>query len=175
MKKLFIISLVLASTACMTTPPLPAEQRPPTWAKPINSEQNFYQVSPTLFRSEQPDVLFLPQLKKHRIQHIINLRHTADNAQLFNPKQFQLTHIPIHTWQINRQDLLNVMRAIKQAEQRGEKVLIHCYHGADRTGASIAMYRIIFQHWTIEQAVQEMKHGGYHFHRIWKNIEQLFT
>jgi len=37
------------------------------------------------------------------------------------------------------------------------------------------MYRIIFEHWPIEQALQEMKYGGYGFHCIWSNIEKLFT
>ena len=37
------------------------------------------------------------------------------------------------------------------------------------------MYRTIFEHWPAEQALQEMKHGGYGFHTIWRNIEKLFT
>jgi hypothetical protein len=32
------------------------------------------------------------------------------------------------------------------------------------------MYRIIFQHWSIEEAKREMKQGGYGFHPIWKNM-----
>ena len=37
------------------------------------------------------------------------------------------------------------------------------------------MYRIIFQNWSTDDALNEMKHGGYGFHPIWRNIEALFT
>lgn len=107
--------------------------------------------------------------------YIINLRQSKADFKILDEKQYQLIHIPIRTWAINREDMLKVMQQIKQIQQRGENVLIHCYHGSDRTGASIAMYRILFENWTIEQATQEMKHGGYGFHRIWKNIDHLFT
>lgn len=178
MKKIiFICSLVssIALTGCMTTPALPQEQRPAQWGTLLDKQHNFYQISKTVYRSEQPNVLFIPQLKKYNIKNIVNLRNSTEDFAILDKNQFNLIHYPIDTWQINRNDLLKVMLAIGDAEKRGEKILIHCYHGSDRTGASIAMYRIIFQNWTIEQATQEMKHGGYGFHRIWKNIEHLFT
>jgi protein tyrosine/serine phosphatase len=54
-----------------------------------------------------------------------------------------------------------------QMQNKTSKVLLHCYHGSDRTGASVAMYRIIFENWSIENAVQEMKYGSYGYHPIW--------
>ena len=51
------------------------------------------------------------------------------------------------------------MQQIKIAKQNDQRVLLHCYHGSDRTGASVAMYRIIFENWTIDDAVKEMKQG----------------
>lgn len=173
-----ILVIVLSSllfTGCMTTPALPDEQRPQHWATSINKTHNFYQVAPQLFRSEQPNTTFISQLKQHNIQTIINLRQSNDDAKLLDAQQYNLFHIPIATWKISREDILQVMLRIRDAQQRGENVLIHCYHGSDRTGATIAMYRILFENWTIEQATQEMKHGGYGFHAIWKNIERLFT
>ena len=32
----------------------------------------------------------------------------------------------------------------------------------------------LFEHWSIEEAVQEMKQGGYGYHPIWLNIEKIF-
>ena len=90
-------------------------------------------------------------------------------------QNFKLVHIPINTWAMDRNDLLDVMKAIQTAKQQDQKVLIHCYHGSDRTGASVAMYRIIYENWTIDDALNEMKHGGYGFHPIWGNIEKLFS
>lgn len=49
-------------------------------------------------------------------------------------------------------------------------MLIHCQHGADRTGLVSALYRMVYQGWTREQALDELQHGGYGFHPIWQNI-----
>lgn len=74
---------------------------------------------------------------------------------------------------INRNDLLQTMRAIQTAKQ--SKSLVHCYHGSDRTGATIAMYRIVFENWSIDDAKQEMKQRDYGYHVIWKNIDHLLS
>jgi hypothetical protein len=49
-------------------------------------------------------------------------------------------------------------------------VLVHCHHGADRTGTMCALYRIAIQGWTKEDAIQEMVQGGYGFHEMWINL-----
>ena len=53
--------------------------------------------------------------------------------------------------------------------------MVHCYHGADRTGIMVAMYRIIYHQWSIANAKEEMLQGPYGYHSIWKNLEALFT
>nr|WP_246217361.1 tyrosine-protein phosphatase [Paraburkholderia panacisoli] len=39
-------------------------------------------------------------------------------------------------------------------------LLIHCQHGADRTGFVSALYRVLFQSWTKQQAEDELLYGG---------------
>ena len=178
MNKPLILSLLLSTTlftACVSTPSLKAEDRPQHWGKSLSQAHNFHQISKHVFRSEQPDASLIPVLNQHQITTVINLRSRNPDKDVFKQRPFNLVHIPINTWAINRDDLLQIMQAIQQAEQRQEKVLIHCYHGSDRTGASIAMYRIIFENWSTEDALNEMKHGGYGFHPIWRNIEKQFS
>lgn len=176
---MILLSVSFSFTGCMTSNPLPLNERPQHWGKVVHQQHNFYQISPTVFRSEQPDADLAPFLREQQIDVIINLRSRHhDPERLKNAidmQKIKFVHIPIHTWQIDREDLLTVMKTIKEAEQQQQKVLIHCYHGSDRTGASVAMYRIIFQHWSIEEAKREMKQGGYGFHPIWKNIDRLFS
>lgn len=173
--KLLSLMVILSSlTGCITASTLPDSQRPQQWSKAIRKDQNFYQVSPFLFRSEQPNPQLLAELSKYQIDVVINLRDNTPDLSLFKKSSLELVHIPIKTWAINRTDLVQVMQKIKVAQQKNQKVLIHCYHGSDRTGASIAMYRIIFEHWETQDALKEMKHGGYGFHPIWINIEKLF-
>ena len=49
-------------------------------------------------------------------------------------------------------------------------VLVHCWHGADRTGMVVALYRMVEQGWTREAAIEEMLEGGYGYHSVWKDI-----
>lgn len=170
-----LVSSSVIQMGCMTTATLPNEQRPKNWGTVINDSQNFYQISSTVFRSEQPNQQIINDLRKHEIDIVINLRSRDQDKIALADNQFKLIHIPIHTWAIDRNDLLQVMREIKNAQNNQQKVLIHCYHGSDRTGASIAMYRIIFENWKTEDALNEMRYGGYGFHPIWINIEKIFN
>ncbi|MDH1069006.1 dual specificity protein phosphatase family protein [Acinetobacter johnsonii] len=174
-KYLVMLSLCISVSGCMTTPALPDAERPQHWGQSIQPVHNFYQISETVFRSEQPDQDLVPSLKAQKIDVIINLRSRNQDLKKLPNQGFKLVHIPIHTWAIDREDLLKVMQQIQHAEQNQQKVLLHCYHGSDRTGASVAMYRIIFQNWSTADALAEMKHGGYGFHPIWQNIEPLFS
>jgi protein tyrosine/serine phosphatase len=47
---------------------------------------------------------------------------------------------------------------------------VHCWHGSDRTGCIIALYRILNQGWSKEQAIDEMVYGGYGFKSRYVNI-----
>ena len=172
---IFLCLQMIVLTGCMTTPTLPESQRPAHWGQVIHGPQNFYQISNFVYRSEQPNQELAQLLQTHRIERIINLRSRHKDPTVLDQRHFELVHIPIHTWALDRQDLLHVMKEIQYAQQHEQKVLLHCYHGSDRTGASVAMYRIIFEDWSIEDAVQEMKYGGYGFHAIWRNIEAIFT
>ena len=174
-KYLVMLSLCISVSGCMTTPALPDAERPQHWGQSMQPEHNFYQISETVFRSEQPDQDLVPSLKAQQIDVIINLRSRNQDLKKLPNQGFKLVHIPIHTWAIDRDDLLKVMQQIQHAQQNQQKVLLHCYHGSDRTGASVAMYRIIFQNWPTADALAEMKYGGYGFHPIWQNIEPLFS
>lgn len=172
------ISLLLSSillTGCISAPSLDPKQRPAHWGQQLSPADNFYQISETVFRSEQPDASLLPLLNQHGIDRVINLRSRDSDKAVFQSQKQTLRHIPIHTWALDREDLLLVMQDIQRAKQQQQQVLLHCYHGSDRTGTSVAMYRIVFQNWSKEDALNEMKHGGYGFHPIWRNIENVFS
>jgi protein tyrosine/serine phosphatase len=74
------------------------------------------------------------------------------------------------TWRVKDEHVIEVMRLIRQTENG--PFLIHCKHGADRTGLMSAMYRVLEQGWTPEDALAELVDGGYGYHRLWKNIRR---
>ena len=172
LKKFLIVSLVFIS---LNTIANTDTTRPQKWGEIISQEHNFYQISPTVFRSEQPSNQILPLLQQQNIDVVINLRTSNKDEKVLKDTPIKLVHIPVKTWAMSKEDLLEVMKTIQLAQQNDQKVLIHCYHGSDRTGTSIAMYRIIFENWSTEDALYEMKYGGYGFHSIWRNLEKLFT
>ena len=62
---------------------------------------------------------------------------------------------------LTEKDLRQVLASIRDAPK---PVLVHCWQGSDRTGAVVAAYRIAFQGWTREQAIDELVNGGYGYH-----------
>ncbi|MHA3055781.1 protein tyrosine phosphatase [Acinetobacter sp. ANC 4633] len=159
---------------CMQSSALPDTQRPTNWGVAVDKHYNFYRVNSWLYRSEQPSSELLADLQQQQIDIVINLRVHNEDRQLLQSTHIQLFHIPINTWDIQRQDILKVMQILQAAKSEHKKVLIHCYHGSDRTGAMVAMSRILLENWSVNDAVNEMKHGGYGFHPIWMNINWLF-
>jgi len=55
-------------------------------------------------------------------------------------------------------------------DEKRQPVFVHCQHGADRTGMMTAIYRVVVEGWSKEDAVAEMTEGGFGFHSIWKDL-----
>ena len=73
---------------------------------------------------------------------------------------------------IDEEDIVKALRIIKN---RKGPILIHCWHGSDRTGAVIAMYRLVFQGWSKENAIKEMTEEGFGFHRQFSQIIDMIN
>jgi protein tyrosine/serine phosphatase len=156
-------------------PALPAEAaagpaRPAQWAEPIAMEgvSNLHRISPLLYRSEQPTALGMKNLEKLGIRTVINLRAFNDDDDEVKGTALRTEHVKILTWHIDDAHVIEVMRMLRQTENA--PFLIHCQHGADRTGVMSAMYRILEQGWTPDDALKELIDGGYGYHSMWKNI-----
>ena len=178
MRWIGIIGLfIMVLGACNSTqaPASPIE-RNPTWAKPVKQDANLYHVDNLLYRSEQLVADDVATVKELGIKSVVNLRFfdRDDNEDILMGQSIHLLNRPLLTWRIKPEDIAVVLYTIKQQQQNGA-VLVHCYHGADRTGLIVGMYRIIYQGWSIEAAKNEMQHGDYGYHSMWKNIDKLFT
>ena len=145
--------------------------RNPAWATPVDTERNLFRITPNLYRSEQIDKNMIGALQKLEIRTVVNLRTRNEDPKVLGKSGIRGINIPMNTWDIEDKDVIAALRAIHKAEKLGA-VLLHCMHGADRTGVVSAMYRIIYQGWSREQAIAELRHGGYGFHGIWINIPQ---
>ena len=158
-----------ASTAGTTQ-----ESRPSEWASPVAEAQNLYQITPGFFRSAQLESKDVALLQTLGIKTVVSLRSFHDDSKILKDTGIKMQRIGINTWNINDQNIIAALRAIKAAEKDGP-VLLHCMHGADRTGLVTAMYRILYQAWSKEKALEELVKGGYGYHSMWKNIPEYLN
>ncbi len=72
---------------------------------------------------------------------------------------------------MSEDDLIYALRVIKNAQK---PILIHCWHGSDRTGATTAAYRIVVQGWSKDDAIAELRQPEFGYHEDWyPNIIEL--
>ena len=135
------------------------DARPAEWAQPVEKDYNLYQMSPTLYRSSLPDGAALPLLSKLRIGTVITFLPESDKRWLSTPGIEQV-QLPYRTNHVDDSDILRALRTVQAAEAKGP-VLMHCKHGSDRTGLVAAMYRVVVQGWSKEDALNEMTEGGF--------------
>lgn len=138
--------------------------RPIHWAQPIvgTSLGNCFKVSDDLYRSEQPSAADIADLKALGIQTILNLREYHEDDEKLAQAGFVLVHDPVAAGSLERDDMVRILGRIRDAKK---PVLVHCWHGSDRTGFTVAGYRMIFQGWTTAEAVDEFKLGGFGYHK----------
>ncbi|WP_454875606.1 phosphatase domain-containing protein [Pseudomonas farris] len=133
--------------------------RPVEWAQSVEVQYNLYQMSPTLYRSALPDRGAVPLLKRLKVATVINFLPESDSRWLSTPGIAQV-QLPYRTNHVDDADVLKALRTIQTAEAKGP-VLMHCKHGSDRTGLMAAMYRVVVQGWSKEEALNEMTQGGF--------------
>lgn len=144
--------------------------RPERWAQPIDlpGVPNLHKVSELLYRSAQPTQEGMKNLKRLGIRTVINLRlFHSDSDELVDSDLMHDEH-SMAAWYMNDEDSYWFLDVVDSLE--GAPFLVHCLHGADRTGCMIAMYRMVLQFWTKEEAIKELVMGGFGFHGLWVNI-----
>jgi protein tyrosine/serine phosphatase len=168
-----IVSVIVLLTATLAAAKDLAEPaRPAAWAVPVTiaGAPNLFRISPTLYRSAQPDAEGFKSLAKDPgIKTVVSLRAFNSDEPLAKGTGIALVRIKIHTWHIETEDIVAALAAIRTGEAAGP-VLLHCQHGADRTGLVTALYRVLYQGWTKDAARDEMLHGNFGYHAIWGNI-----
>ena len=166
---LLLLFLALAAGSAGAQAPLPPG-RNAEWATPLPQVSNLHQVTPVLYRSAKLDSADVAQLQTLGVKTVISLRSFHSDTQVLDGSGIRAVRIPVNTWAIRDKHVIETMRSIRAAEQQGP-VLLHCLHGADRTGLMAAMYRMLYQGWPREKAIDELKNGGYGYHGVWRNIE----
>jgi protein tyrosine phosphatase (PTP) superfamily phosphohydrolase (DUF442 family) len=145
-------------------------ERPEKWAQPIQMKgvPNLHKVSDRLYRSAQPTAEGMRNLKKMGVQTIVSLRSFHTDRDEIGNTGLAYEHIYMKAWHPEEEEIVRFLQIVTRPER--SPVLVHCQHGADRTGTMCAVYRIAIQGWTKEEAVKEMIEGGFGFHGVFANI-----
>jgi len=146
--------------------------RPAHWAMPMQMEgvPNLHKVSDTLYRSAQPSAAGIKNLKAMGIETIVNLRSFHSDRNEIRDTGLAYEHIAMKAWHAEEEDAVKFLQIVTNPKR--SPVLVHCQHGADRTGTMCALYRVAVQGWSKEEALKEMMQGGFGFHGIWENLIQ---
>lgn len=144
--------------------------RPASWAQPVMLEgvPNLHQVSTNLYRSAQPTGQGMQNVKKKGVVTVVNLRSFNSDRDEIAGTGLASEHIYMKAWHPEREEVVRFLRVV--TDPKRTPVLVHCQHGADRTGTMCALYRVAVQGWTKEEAIREMTQGGFGFHEVWGNL-----
>jgi len=174
MKKIaapLLVVLLSAGTALAAGASGPAD-RPSDWAVAVagTSVQNLYRVEDGFYRGAQPSADGFKELAKLGVKTVIDLAGGGGDGAFVKDGSLKLVHVPLHAWSLRDDRVLEALRVM--ADPSNRPVMIHCQHGADRTGALVALYRVVVQGWTKQRAVEEMSRGGYHHNSLFSNLDR---
>jgi tyrosine-protein phosphatase SIW14 len=126
-------------------------------------------ISDSLFRGAQPRAEGLKELKNLGITTIVDLRGEDPDKISWERKEaeslgIRFVSIPVSGWSPPSNDQVAAFLALFRNNPK-EKVFVHCRFGDDRTGVFVATYRMAYDGWPAQQAMNEMFFFG--FNGLW--------
>ena len=132
-----------------------------SWAKRIVRKgcRNLHQVDDNLYRGAQPTVEGFHELKKLGIKTVVNLRRGNTDRQGIKETKLAYVQIPTKHYDATAEELILFLKIA--TDEKHTPVFVHCRSGANRTGMMVAIYRVAVNGWTKQEALKEMREGGY--------------
>lgn len=126
--------------------------------------ENSYRICDDLYRSGQPESEGFTALQQLGVRSVLNLREYHKDTRIARHTQLHLMAYPVAAGDVTAADVENCLALINHAPK---PVLVHCWHGSDRTGIVVAAYRIVFQNWTVAEAEKEFRDERFGYHEFW--------
>ena len=137
----------------------------------IPGVENAGKISDFLYRGAQPRGEGYDELRKLGISIVVDLRNSkpvkrdgGETREQAKVEAAGMRYVEIPTSAFfgpTESQVATFLQLLRDNEK--EKVFVHCYFGDDRTGVMVATYRIAIDHWTSDEAYNEMR--AYHFHK----------
>ncbi len=144
--------------------------RDTSWAQPVAAVhlENLYLVDEGFYRCEQPSKEGFTELWDMDVREVLNLRNHHSDEKKAGHTQLLLHRVKMNAGTSDTDQFVEALRII---HNRKGPIAIHCWHGSDRTGIVCALYRMVFQGWDNQRALDELMYGGYGYHPYYKNIK----
>lgn len=136
---------------------------------------NFHRVTAELYRSAQPSNIQMRALQSAGIRTVLNLRQWHSDSDEARGTSLILYHVGMNTAAFNQDDIVDALRILHRSVK---PVLVHCWHGSDRTGLIVALYQLVFDHATKADVLAQLRRPEYGYHenfypRIARYIETV--
>ena len=140
------------------------------WAERLDlpGVPNLHRVSKDLYRGAQPNAEGMRQLEKMGIKTVFSLRFILSDHSKIKGTGLNYEHIHMTTLYAKTSDIIRFLKIVTDPNQT--PVFVHCQHGIDRTGTMCAVYRIVVQSWSKEEAIEEMTQGNFAHRRVCTNL-----
>jgi protein tyrosine/serine phosphatase len=133
----------------------------------IGGVDNFGRMNPHLYRGAQPTSEGFVNLRELGVDTVVRLslgeEGSAAERAVVESLGMQFVDLPwssVHLPQTGQ--VVEFLSLVKEHPER--TYFVHCKAGADRTGVFVALYRIVLDRWTTDQAVDEMK--AFHYRTL---------
>jgi tyrosine-protein phosphatase SIW14 len=170
------ISTVRASQAPAGAPPKPVLRSAYGEKLKLSGLPNGGKINDSLFRGAQPRDEGVKELKNLGITTIVDLRGEDPGKISWERQQaeslgIRFVSIPVSGWAPPSNEQVAQFLEIFRDHPK-ERVFVHCRFGDDRTGVFVATYRMAFEGWPAEQAMNEMYFFG--FNGLWHPSMKAF-
>ena len=129
---------------------------------------NFGQVDAHLYRGAQPESAAYAALRMLGVDTVVRFNPEGQNlaAEKAQVESFGMNFVSL-PWsglgEPTHEQVVSFLALLR--DNPDSKIFVHCRVGADRTGVMVAIYRLTFSHWTMEQTLAEMY--AFHYHHLW--------
>ncbi len=123
--------------------------------------------SPGIGRGPQPDAGDIAVLKEHGFRTVLNLRGASQGKDWYEEEEeacqaqgLELINLRISSRKgPDSETVERLVEILQDPEKR--PLFIHCAGGVHRTGFAVGVYRMAFEGWKPDQAIEEMYDNGF--------------
>jgi protein tyrosine/serine phosphatase len=130
------------------------------------------EVAPGLYRGGQPDLEGVAWLASIGVRTVVNLRHFHGGRERKNVEAAGLDYRRLALESSDAPTPDQVVAFLGLVRDPALRPLyVHCWHGVDRTGVMMAVYRMEEEGWSNDDAFAEMKH--FDASRLWRDLRNF--